>query len=80
MTHNKLAELAAIGADKAYRAAKHLSLNKFGVANPMMISKAQQGRESIDEAEAIRLLTDIYCDGAGTVHTIYQLSSVTSKF
>lgn len=80
MTHTKLAELAAIGADKAFRAAKHLSTNKFGVTNPMMISRSQQGAESIAEAEAIRLLTDIYCDGAGTVHTLYKLSSVTTKF
>lgn len=80
MKHSRIAELAAIGADKAYRAAKHLSLQTFGVDKPMQIHRSQQGREAINEAEAINMLTSIYCEGAGMVHRVYSLSQVTTRF
>lgn len=80
MTHQKLAELAAIGSDKAYRAAKYLAQQHFGHDKPMMVHKAQIGADRIEAAEAIRILTDVYCEGAGIVLAIYKLSEVKTRF
>lgn len=67
MNHKILALKAATGADTLMHAAKHLSKEHFGEQNPLLVSRAQQGAERIEAAEAIHTLTARYFELVGFV-------------